>query len=77
MVSVEQRIKEIIEEKLGVASNDYTGETRFYDDLGCDSLDKLDLILSIEKEFNINVPDKDFDTLKTVQGLIDYVKKHI
>lgn len=74
MVSVESKIKEIIEKKLGVNSKHYSGNSNFREDLGCDSLDLIDIIMEVEREFNIAIPDNDIDQVSTVKGLINYVK---
>lgn len=74
MVSVESKIKELIEHKLGINSKHYSDESDFRKDLGCDSLDLIDLIMEVEREFNIAIPDSDIDQVSTVKGLINYVK---
>lgn len=74
MVSVESKIKEIIEKKLGVNSKHYSENSDFREDLGCDSLDLIDIIMEVEREFNIAIPDSDIDQVSTVKGLINYVK---
>lgn len=71
-----ERVKRIIEEKLGLETRDYTLESRFNEDLDCDSLDIIDIVLSVEKEFNISIPDNVLKDLKTVKDLIDYVEEH-
>ena len=72
MVSV--KIKKLIEDKFGINSKDYTDESSFKEDLGCDSLDIVDLIMDVEREFNIAIPDSDIDQISTVKGLINYVE---
>jgi acyl carrier protein len=72
MVSVE--IKKLIENKLGISPKNYTDESNFREDLGCDSLDFIDLIMEVEREFNIAIPDSDIDQVSTVKGLINYVE---
>lgn len=71
--SMENKVKQIIKDKLGISSGDYRNEESFQEDLGCDSLDMVDLIMECEKQFNISIPDDDVDKLRTVQNLIDYV----
>lgn len=71
--NMEEKIKQIIKDKLGISSGDYRNEESFQEDLGCDSLDMVDLIMECEKQFNISIPDDDVDKLRTVQNLIDYV----
>ena len=70
---MEEKIKQLIEDKLGISPGDYRNDEKFIDDLGCDSLDMVDLIMECEKEFNISIPDDDVYRILTVQDLIDYV----
>jgi acyl carrier protein len=77
MVSVESKIKELIENKLGINSRHYSENSNFREDLGCDSLDLIDLIMEVEREFNIAIPDSDIDQVSTVKGLINYVKERV
>ena len=77
MVSVESKIKELIENKLGTNSRHYSENSNFREDLGCDSLDLIDLIMEVEREFNIVIPDSDIDQVSTVKGLINYVKERV
>ena len=74
--NMEEKIKEIIEDRLGISRNDYRNDESFQEDLGCDSLDMVDLIMECEKQFNISIPDDDVDKLRTVQDLINYVTEH-
>ena len=71
-----ERVKRIIEEKLGLETSDYTLESRFNEDLDCDSLDFFDIVSSVEIEFNISIPDNVLKDLKTVKDLINYVEEH-
>lgn len=71
---MEKVIKSIIENKFGISPKDYTDESNFKEDLGFDSLDVVDLVMEIEKEFNISIPDSDIERILTVKGLINYVK---
>ena len=71
--STEQRIKEIIVEKLGVDMADITPEASFTNDLGADSLDTVELIMEFEKEFDMTIPDEDAEQIATVGDAIDYV----
>lgn len=73
MVSV--KVKKLIENKLGINSKHYSEDSNFREDLGCDSLDFIDLIMEVEREFNIAIPDSDIDQVTTVKGLINYVKE--
>lgn len=71
--NMEEKIKEIIEDRLGISRNNYRNEESFQEDLGCDSLDMVDLIMECEKQFSISIPDDEVDKLRTVQNLIDYI----
>lgn len=75
MVSVESKLKKLIENKLGINSKHYSDKSDFREDLGCDSLDFIDLIMEVEREFNIAIPDSDIDQVTTVKGLINYVEE--
>ena len=72
--TTEQRIKEIIVEKLGVDQADITREASFTNDLGADSLDTVELIMELEKEFDMTIPDEDAEQIATVGDAIDYVE---
>ena len=72
--TTEQRIKEIIVEKLGVDQSDITREASFTNDLGADSLDTVELIMELEKEFDMTIPDEDAEQIATVGDAIDYVE---
>ena len=73
--SIEQRVKEIIVEQLGVNPEQVTPQASFIEDLGADSLDIVELVMAFEEEFSVEVPDEDAEKLLTVQGAIEYVKK--
>lgn len=72
-----KEVKKIIEDKLGLRESDYELRSDFRKDLGCDSLDMMDIIMTIEKEFGIMIPDDDAYAINTVQQLMDYVDKRI
>jgi acyl carrier protein len=72
-MSVEQRVKEIIADQLGVDIEKITPEARFVDDLGADSLDVVELIMAFEEEFGIEIPDEDAEKIATVKDVIDYI----
>ena len=72
--NTEQRIKEIIVEKLGVDQADITREASFTNDLGADSLDTVELIMEFEKEFDMTIPDEDAEQIGTVGDAVDYVE---
>jgi acyl carrier protein len=70
---MEQRVKEIIAKELGVDIEKVTALAHFNDDLGADSLDAVELIMSLEDEFGIRIPDSDAVKMKTVQNVLDYI----
>ena len=69
-----EKVKEIIIEQLGVAENAVTEEASFIDDLGADSLDIVELIMALEEEFDIEIPDSDAEKVVTVGDVVDYIK---
>ena len=74
--SIEQRVKEIIVEQLGVNADQVTPDAKFIEDLGADSLDIVELVMALEEEFGIDIPDEDADKLKTVGDAMNYLKSH-
>lgn len=68
------KVKEIIVEQLGVEADQIKLESNFIDDLGADSLDTVELIMSFEEEFDIEIPDTDAEKIKTVKDVIDYIE---
>ncbi|KJS30559.1 MAG: acyl carrier protein [Desulfatitalea sp. BRH_c12] len=75
-MSVEDKIKKIISEKLSVDMEEIVPEASFVDDLGADSLDLVELIMSMEEEFDIDISDEDAEKLVTVKDAIDYINAH-
>lgn len=73
-MSVEERVKEIIVENLGVDSEKVTGDASFVEDLGADSLDTVELVMAFEEEFDIEIPDEDAEKLTTVGEATAYLK---
>jgi len=71
------KVKKIIVEQLGVDESEITSDAHFIDDLGADSLDTVELILSFEEEFDISIPDEDAEKLETVGKAVEYLKAHI
>ncbi len=71
---LEKRVKEIIVEQLGVEEEQVTPEASFIDDLGADSLDTVELIMAIEEEFDVEIPDEEAEKIITVKDAISYVK---
>ena len=72
-----EKVKGIIVEQLGVAENAVTMEASFIDDLGADSLDIVELIMALEEEFDIEIPDADAEKVVTVTDVVDYIKDHV
>jgi acyl carrier protein len=77
VASIEQRVKDIIVEQLGVEEDEVSPEASFVDDLGADSLDTVELVMAFEEEFNIEIPDEDAEGISTVQDAIDYIKANV
>ncbi|PIU67838.1 MAG: acyl carrier protein [Armatimonadetes bacterium CG07_land_8_20_14_0_80_40_9] len=75
-MDVFEQVKAIIVERLGVEPTAVTPEATFMEDLGADSLDVVELIMALEEEFNIEVPDEDAEKLETVSMVADYIKAH-
>ena len=71
------KVKEIIVEQLGVAENAVTEEASFIDDLGADSLDIVELIMALEEEFDMEIPDADAEKVVTVGDVVEYIKDNI
>ncbi len=77
MSTIEERVKKIIVEQLGVKEEQVTNEASFVDDLGADSLDTVELVMALEEEFECEIPDEDAEKITTVQQAIDYVTAHL
>jgi acyl carrier protein len=73
-MSVEKKVKEIVAEQLGKDANEVTNEAAFIDDLGADSLDIVELVMAMEDEFGIEIPDEEAEKIKTVKDVIEYIK---
>ena len=76
MASVEERVKQIIVEQLGVDEGEVTPTASFVDDLGADSLDTVELVMAFEEAFGIEIPDEDAEKIATVKDAIEYIEKH-
>ena len=76
MASVDEKVKQIIVEQLGVEEAEVTPSASFVDDLGADSLDTVELVMAFEEAFDIEIPDEDAEKIKTVQDAVDYIGKH-
>ncbi len=74
--SIDERVKEIIVNELGVESEKVTSEASFVEDLGADSLDTVELVMAFEEEFGIDIPDEDAEQMGTVGEAIAYLKKN-
>jgi acyl carrier protein len=75
MASIEEKVIAIICEQLDVAKEDVVLDASFVDDLGADSLDQVELIMAMEEEFDVSIPDEDAEKIATVKNAIDYVNK--
>lgn len=77
MASTEERVKDIIVEQLGVDREEVTSEASFIEDLGADSLDTVELVMALEEEFDIEIPDEEAEKISTVGEAIEHIKKLI
>ena len=75
MSSIEERVKKIVIEQLGVNEDQVVNSASFVDDLGADSLDTVELVMALEEEFETEIPDEEAENITTVQLAIDYVNK--
>ncbi len=73
MSTIEERVKKIVAEQLGVKLEDVTNEKAFVADLGADSLDTVELVMALEEEFELEIPDEEAEKISTVQNAIDYI----
>ena len=76
-MALEDKVKEIIVEQLGVDASEVTSTASFIDDLGADSLDTVELVMAFEEEFDIEIPDEDAEKMTTVGQAIDYLKAKV
>ncbi|MDD5177347.1 MAG: acyl carrier protein [Sterolibacterium sp.] len=77
MENIEQRVKKIVAEQLGVNESEIKNESSFVDDLGADSLDTVELVMALEEEFECEIPDEEAEKITSVQQAIDYVNNHV
>ena len=77
MSTIEERVKKIVIEQLGVKEEEVTTTASFVDDLGADSLDTVELVMALEEEFECEIPDEEAEKIGTVQAASDYVKAHV
>ncbi|MDX8384918.1 MAG: acyl carrier protein [Gallionella sp.] len=75
-MSIEQRVKKIVAEQLGVNESEVKTDSSFVNDLGADSLDTVELVMALEEEFECEIPDEDAENITTVQQALDYVLAH-
>jgi acyl carrier protein len=76
MAAIDEKVKQIIVEQLGVEESEVTATASFVDDLGADSLDVVELVMAFEEAFDIEIPDEDAEKIRTVQDAINYIGKH-
>lgn len=76
MASIEERVKKIVVEQLGVKEEEVTSDASFVDDLGADSLDTVELVMALEEEFGTEIPDEEAEKITTIQQAVDYIKSH-
>ncbi|MBL8501986.1 MAG: acyl carrier protein [Rhodocyclaceae bacterium] len=77
MENIEQRVKKIVAEQLGVNESEIKIDSSFVDDLGADSLDTVELVMALEEEFECEIPDEEAEKITTVQQAIDYINAHL
>lgn len=77
MSDIEDRVKKIVVEQLGVKEDEVKTESSFVDDLGADSLDTVELVMALEEEFDCEIPDEEAEKITTVQQAIDYINEHL
>ena len=76
-MSIEERVIQVVAEQLGIKENEVKFESRFVEDLGADSLDTVELIMSLEDEFSIEISDSEADNAKTVKEVVDYIENKL
>jgi acyl carrier protein len=77
MSSIEERVRKIVAEQLGVKEEEVKPEASFVDDLGADSLDTVELVMALEEEFETEIPDEEAEKITTVQLAIDYINNNL
>jgi acyl carrier protein len=77
MSDIAERVKKIVQEQLGVKEDALVNEASFVDDLGADSLDTVELVMALEEEFEVEIPDEEAEKITTVQEAIDYITKAV
>ncbi len=76
MSSIEERVKKIVAEQLGVKLEEVRNDASFVDDLGADSLDTVELVMALEEEFETEIPDEEAEKITRVQEAVDYINSH-
>lgn len=76
MSSIEERVRKIVVEQLGVSEDEVSSDASFIDDLGADSLDTVELVMALEEEFETEIPDEQAENITTVKQAVDYVNAH-
>ena len=76
MSSIEERVRKIVSEQLGVKEEEVKNDASFVEDLGADSLDTVELVMALEEEFETEIPDEEAEKITTVQQAVDYVNEH-
>ena len=76
MSTVEERVRKIVVEQLGVKEDELKNNASFVDDLGADSLDTVELVMALEEKFDIEIPDEDAEKIQTVNDAIEYITEH-
>jgi acyl carrier protein len=77
MSTIQERVMDIVVEQLGLERENLKIESKFVDDLGADSLDTVELVMALEDEFDVEIPDEDAEKIATVKDAVEYVEKHI
>ena len=77
MADIQERVKAIIADQLGVEESEITSEASFVDDLGADSLDTVELVMALEEEFGIEIPDEEAEKIATVKDAVNYIEEHL
>ena len=77
MSNIEDRVKKIVAEQLGVKEDEVSNESSFVDDLGADSLDTVELVMALEEEFDTEIPDEEAEQITTVRLAINYINENL
>lgn len=77
MSSIEERVRRIVAEQLGVKEEEIKSESSFIDDLGADSLDTVELVMALEEEFGTEIPDDDAEKIATLQAAVEYIESNL